>query len=226
MQRAEPGFTLQIFATDLDKDAIDKARQGVYPANIAADVSPERLRRFFHPGRARLPGEQGDPRDGDLRAAEPHHGPALHQAGHLVLPQPADLSAPELQKKLIPLFHYSLNPGGVLIPRQRGDHRGVSDLFAPLDGKTRLYRRLEPAVAADPRSSSLPRSLGAAERGRRARSRRDSASRRAEPPAAGRSSDRAALRARRPCSATTRATSSTSAAGRASTSSPPSARPT
>jgi chemotaxis methyl-accepting protein methylase len=34
-------FTLQIFATDLDRDAIEKARQGVYPANIAADVSPE-----------------------------------------------------------------------------------------------------------------------------------------------------------------------------------------
>jgi two-component system CheB/CheR fusion protein len=40
-------FTLQIFATDLDRDAIDKARQGVFPANIAADVSPERLKRFF-----------------------------------------------------------------------------------------------------------------------------------------------------------------------------------
>ena len=40
-------FTLQVFATDLDKDAIDKARAGVYPANIAADVSPERLSRFF-----------------------------------------------------------------------------------------------------------------------------------------------------------------------------------
>ena len=43
-----PGtFRLQIFATDLDRDAIDNARQGVYPANIAADVSPERLQRFF-----------------------------------------------------------------------------------------------------------------------------------------------------------------------------------
>ena len=41
------GFTLQIFATDLDRDAIDKARQGVYSDNITADVSPERLSRFF-----------------------------------------------------------------------------------------------------------------------------------------------------------------------------------
>ena len=38
--------------------------QGLYPANIAADVSAERLRRFFVRRRARLPGEQGDPRDG------------------------------------------------------------------------------------------------------------------------------------------------------------------
>src|SRR6185295_18818861 len=40
-------LALQIFATDLDRDAIDKARQGFFPKNIAADVSPERLRRFF-----------------------------------------------------------------------------------------------------------------------------------------------------------------------------------
>ena len=40
-------LVLQIFATDLDQEAIDKARQGLYPDNIAADVSPERLRRFF-----------------------------------------------------------------------------------------------------------------------------------------------------------------------------------
>ena len=43
-----PGkFTLQVFGTDLDRDAIDKARHGIFPLGIAADVSPERLRRFF-----------------------------------------------------------------------------------------------------------------------------------------------------------------------------------
>jgi two-component system CheB/CheR fusion protein len=49
VERAEPrkNFALQIFATDLDRDAIDKARQGLFPHNIAADVSPERLARFF-----------------------------------------------------------------------------------------------------------------------------------------------------------------------------------
>ena len=40
-------ITFLIFATDLDQDAIDKARQGLYPAKIAADISPERLKRYF-----------------------------------------------------------------------------------------------------------------------------------------------------------------------------------
>jgi chemotaxis methyl-accepting protein methylase len=40
-------YKIQIFATDIDKDAIDKARHGIYPGSITADVSPERLKRFF-----------------------------------------------------------------------------------------------------------------------------------------------------------------------------------
>ena len=48
-------YALQIFATDLDKDAIEKARLGRYPPNIAADVSEERLRRFFVQRRTGLP---------------------------------------------------------------------------------------------------------------------------------------------------------------------------
>ncbi len=71
---------LQIFATDLDPDAIDKARQGNYPANIVADVSAERLKRFFIQEGDDLPGRQGDPGDGDLRHPERHHGPPLYQA--------------------------------------------------------------------------------------------------------------------------------------------------
>lgn len=40
-------FKIQIYATDIDRDAINTARQGVYPANIATDISPGRLQRFF-----------------------------------------------------------------------------------------------------------------------------------------------------------------------------------
>ncbi|MBI5307306.1 MAG: hypothetical protein HZB37_02950 [Planctomycetes bacterium] len=47
MAKQRGAFKIQVFATDIDKDAIDKARQGVYAFNITADVSPERLQRFF-----------------------------------------------------------------------------------------------------------------------------------------------------------------------------------
>jgi two-component system CheB/CheR fusion protein len=40
-------FTIQIYATDLDRDAIEKARQGYFPANITSEVSSERISRFF-----------------------------------------------------------------------------------------------------------------------------------------------------------------------------------
>ena len=49
--RLKGDFKVQIFATDIDKEAIDKARQGLYPANITADLSPERLEHFFLKGR-------------------------------------------------------------------------------------------------------------------------------------------------------------------------------
>jgi PAS domain-containing protein len=57
---------------------------------------------------------------------------------------------PELQKKLLPLFHYSLNPGGLLFLGSAETIGGFTDLFAPLDGKSRLYRRFESALRAEP----------------------------------------------------------------------------
>jgi two-component system CheB/CheR fusion protein len=105
---------LQIFATDLDRDAIEKARQGVYPDNIAADVSPERLRRFF------VQEERG------YRVGKEIREMVVFAPQNIIMDPPftkLDLLScrnlliylsSELQKKLIPLFHYSLNPGGVL----------------------------------------------------------------------------------------------------------------
>ena len=58
--------------------------------------------------------------------------------------------APELQKKLVPLFHYSLNPGGILFLGSAETVGAFTDLFSPLDGKSRLYRRLDSALRAEP----------------------------------------------------------------------------
>ena len=139
--RSPRGLPLQIFATDLDKDAIDKARQGVYPPNIVADVSPERLRRWFE-------------RDARGYRVTPEIRDAVVFAPHDVIADPPftklDLLscrnlliylAPELQQKLLPLFHYSINPGGFLFLGSAETVGLADDLFVPLDAKARVYRR-------------------------------------------------------------------------------------
>ncbi len=57
---------------------------------------------------------------------------------------------PELQEKLLPLFHYSLNPGGILFLGSAETVSAHTDLFAPLHLKSRLFRRRETALAAEP----------------------------------------------------------------------------
>ena len=149
-EKSARGFSLQIFATDLDKDAIDRARQGLYPANIAGDVSAERLRRFF------VQEEHGYQVGKEIREM------VIFAAQNLIMDPPFTrldiLScrnlliylAPELQKKLLPLFYYSLGPGGVLFLGSAETIGTATDLFAPLDSKTRIFRRLDGAVQTEP----------------------------------------------------------------------------
>ncbi|NTV66375.1 MAG: chemotaxis protein CheB, partial [Chlorobaculum sp.] len=101
-------FKLQIFATDLDKDAIEKARQGLYPPNIAADVAPERLKQFFEKD------ERGFRITRDIRETivfAPHNvimDPPFTKLDILICRNLLIYMEPQLQKKLLPLFHYSL----------------------------------------------------------------------------------------------------------------------
>ena len=136
-------YGLQIFATDLDRDAIDKARTGVYPANIAADVPEERLRRFFvREGQGyRISKEIREmvifaPQN--LAMDPPFTKLDLLTCRNLLIYLEADL-----QKRLLPLFHYSLHPGGFLVLGSAESVGPCADLFAPLPGKYRIFRRLE-----------------------------------------------------------------------------------
>ena len=159
-------FTIQIFATDLDRDAIDKARQGVFPANIAADVSEERLKRFF------AKEERG------YRVRKEIREMVIFAPQNLIMDPPftkLDILScrnlliyltPEVQKKLIPLFHYSLNPGGILFLGSAETIGGSTDLFAPLSGKSRLFRRTESSPATGAGRLSLVLQRGPARRAR------------------------------------------------------------
>jgi two-component system CheB/CheR fusion protein len=143
-------FSLQVFATDLDRDAIDRARAGVYPANIAADISPERLRRFF------IQDEHGYRVGKEIRETvvfAPQNvimDPPFTKLDLLICRNLLIYLDQGIQKKLIPLFHYSLNPGGVLFLGSAVTIGAFNGLFAPLAGKTRLYRRLDSALPAEP----------------------------------------------------------------------------
>ena len=143
-------LSLQIFATDLDKDAIEKARTGVYPANIAADVSPERLRRFFiHEERGYRVGKEIR----EMVVFAPQNlimDPPFTKLDILICRNLLIYLTPELQKKLLPLFHYSLSPGGVLFLGSAETIDGFTDLFTTVDVKARIYRRKETILGDGP----------------------------------------------------------------------------
>ena len=151
LEQAKPAgsFSLQVFATDLDKDAIDKGRTGVYLANIAADVSPERLRRFF------IQEERGYQVGKEVRESvvfAPQNvimDPPFTKLDILICRNLLIYLTPEIQKKLLPLFHYSLNPGGILFLGSAETIGVFTNLFAPLNGKTRLYRRLDSTIGTE-----------------------------------------------------------------------------
>ncbi|MEI8102228.1 MAG: chemotaxis protein CheB [Chlorobium sp.] len=149
-------FRLQIFATDLDKDAIDKARTGHFALNIADDLSQERLLQFFERD------------DHCYRISRKIREMVVFAPQNIVMDPPftkIDLLIcrnlliylePGLQKKLLPLFHYSLNPEGILFLGSAESLGSLTHLFKPLDAKIRLFTKIQSGI---PEPLSLPFSL-------------------------------------------------------------------
>ena len=143
-------FKVQVFATDIDSQAIATARAGLYPASIAADISPERLAHFFA---AEPNSAHGSP--SDYRIRKSIRDMLVYSEQNVIKDPPfskLDLIScrnlliymgGELQKKLIPLFHYALRPGGFLFLGTSETVGEFGDLFAVLDRKLKLYQRKE-----------------------------------------------------------------------------------
>lgn len=140
---------VQIYATDLDREAVDVARQGIYPENIAADVSPERLQRFF----AKL-------EDGRFRIKSEIRERVVFAVQNVLTDPPftkLDLLScrnlliylnPDTQKKLLALFYYSLNHEGILfLGSSESIGGGLTDLFYAVDNKWKIFQRRENAIA-------------------------------------------------------------------------------
>ncbi|WP_210522002.1 chemotaxis protein CheB [Hymenobacter terricola] len=136
---------IQIFATDINPDGVDLARIGFYGDNIVPDVSAERLNRFFTKidGGYRIKKEVRDAvvfAVHDINKDAPFTKLDLLVCRNLLI----YLSA-ELQKNLIPVFHYALNPGGLLFLGPSENLTGFQDLFQSLDVKWKISRRTDAA---------------------------------------------------------------------------------
>ena len=135
---------MQVFASDLDSSALDFARAGLYPESIAADVSRERLRRFF------VREEQG------YRVHKWVRDLVVFSVQNLISDPPfsrIDLItcrnlmiylAPEIQQRVISLFHFALRPGGYLLLGNAESVGSPTDLFEVVSKKWRIYRRIGP----------------------------------------------------------------------------------
>lgn len=143
-------FSIQIFATDLDNNAIDKAREGIFSANIEKNMSSERLNRYFDKVDR---GYQvvADIRDMVIFAQQNMiKDPPFTKIDILICRNLLIYLTPEIQKKLIPLFHYSLNSGGFLFLGSAESIGNFTDLFKPLNLKSRIYQRLRPLIQTEP----------------------------------------------------------------------------
>ncbi len=135
-------FKVQIYSTDLDDEAIDIARAGIYPPNITQDVTPERLRRFF------------SKEDTGYRIKKEIREMVVFAIQNVLKDPPftkLDLLScrnlliylgPELQNQLMPTFHYALKPDGVLFLSPSESIGNHIELFSSINRKWKFYRAI------------------------------------------------------------------------------------
>jgi two-component system CheB/CheR fusion protein len=136
---------IQIFASDIDEESLAIARLGIYPDTIASDLSPQRLQRFF------------------VRTDEHHYQVSKHLREYIVFAAQSLISdapyskldlvscrnlliylEPEVQQKVISLFHFALNENGYLLLGSAESIGPAADMFEPVSKKWRVYRRIGP----------------------------------------------------------------------------------
>ncbi len=132
---------VQIFGTDIDPKAIEKARSGQYLQNIAADVNPDRLKRFFikEGDHYRIKREVRE----SVVFAEQNilRDPPFSDLDLLVCRNPLIYLTAEAQSRLIPLFHHTLRKGGVLFLGNSETIGRYAELFEPLSKSHSIYRK-------------------------------------------------------------------------------------
>lgn len=143
---------LRIFATDIDKTAVDFAREGRYPKSISSDVSPDRLENFFVEGiedyRIRK-----EIKDSIIFA---HHNavrdPPFSKVDMISCRNLMIYLEPVLQQKLLRIFHYALNANGILFMGSSETTGDSSGCFVPFERKWKFFERKNAATFPSRRS--------------------------------------------------------------------------
>ncbi|MBB5885168.1 response regulator [Xanthomonas sp. LMG 8992] len=165
--RMEPALQVQVFATDIDERALTRARAGLYPDSVVADLAPTRLREYFtkeqHQYRVKK-----HVRDKVLFAA--HNvlrDPPFSRVDLIVCRNLLIYLDRDIQMRLLQMFHFALNPRGYLFLGSSESADAASGLFEPVDKKNRIFRARTQSrgvhtpslpLRAGPRQGPLPAS--------------------------------------------------------------------
>ena len=141
-------ISVQVFGTDISEIALDKARAGIYPASIAHDIPPDRMRRFFTKVNSSY---QINKRIREMCIFAKQNltrDPPFSKLDLISCRNVLIYLGPVLQKRVLRMFHYGLKPNGFLLLGSAESIGSHSDLFTIEDKGTKIYLRRNTAVRA------------------------------------------------------------------------------
>jgi len=145
IEKTKKHYKVQVFATDIDSNAISIARRGVYPASIEANLTQERISNFF----------TLDTKNNTYRVKKTLRDTLVFSEQNLLKDPPFSkidfiscrnlliYLKNDIQKNLIPLFHYSLNSNGILLLGTSETIGNFESIFNVIDRKNKIYQRKE-----------------------------------------------------------------------------------
>ena len=143
MDKTNKRISLQLFGTDINKHAIEKARTGIFPDSIRADVNSKRLTRFFIKEKDSYLIKK-EIRDCVVFSVQDIlKDPPFSKLHMLCCRNLLIYFDTKAQKKILPLFHYTLVPNGVLMLGSSETIGSATDLFEVLDSKWKIFKKKE-----------------------------------------------------------------------------------
>ncbi|HXZ23161.1 MAG TPA: CheR family methyltransferase, partial [Methanomassiliicoccales archaeon] len=157
-------YNVQIFGTDIDEDAIDIARGGTYPNSVTADLTPERIEKYFTKDEDRLKVRKEIREMAIFAPQNAIRDPPFSRLDLITCRNLLIYFEPVLQRKLMETLTFALNPGGLLFLGTSESVDGFADDFDTLDSKYKVFQRRpypqmpvtrEP-IAVPPRREEIP----------------------------------------------------------------------